>query len=226
MSARLRATLPLALSVGILAFLWLEISLNFTFHWVTAGDLGNGLALPGNLQLIAPAAFVSWAMFFAAGADGAAVVKVLVSSVIGAAGGLVLMVVGPKVADIPDFWGLALVVGVLAVVVVAASSLGDWYFTPAVFGGFASVVFWWIATGLDGWAPGGGGGANSVEALGAPTTAGTGAFSGVLSTPVEWVFASTAATLAIGVVLGRLSMVLCTAFAAVIAPPAPALADN
>lgn len=208
MSERLKATLPLAIAVGILAFIWLEISLNFTFHWVTAGDLGNGLSLPANFHLVAPAAFISWAMFFAAGADRAAAGKVALASTIGAVGGLLLGLVAPKVADLPDFYGIAVTAAVIAVLVVLASSAGDFYFTPAVFGGFAAVVFWWIATGLDGWAPTGGGVGNSVAALGKPETAGTGAFSGVISTPVEWVFVSVAASLLAGVLLGQASIKL------------------
>ena len=71
MTERIKATLPLAIAIGVLAFAWTEFSLNFTFHWFTAGDLGNGLALPNNFHLILPAAFVSWGFFFAAGADNA-----------------------------------------------------------------------------------------------------------------------------------------------------------
>ena len=69
---RLKSTLPLALVIGVLAFLWCEFALNFTFHWVTDGDLGNGLALPSNFHLVVPAAFVSWGFFFAAGGDRSA----------------------------------------------------------------------------------------------------------------------------------------------------------
>ena len=44
MSARAKAIAPLALVIGILSFLWTELSLNFTFHWVTVQDelLGRG----------------------------------------------------------------------------------------------------------------------------------------------------------------------------------------
>jgi hypothetical protein len=65
MTERLKAAAPLAISVGILAAVWLEISLNFSFHWITEGNLGNGLALPANFSVVAPAALVSWSMFFA-----------------------------------------------------------------------------------------------------------------------------------------------------------------
>ena len=38
MSARAKAIAPLAIVIGILSFLWTELSLNFTFHWVTVQD--------------------------------------------------------------------------------------------------------------------------------------------------------------------------------------------
>ena len=43
MAARVKGFLPLALAIGVLAFLYVEFALNFSFHWVTDGDLGNGL---------------------------------------------------------------------------------------------------------------------------------------------------------------------------------------
>ncbi|MFG2794482.1 hypothetical protein [Streptomyces sp. NPDC048419] len=154
---KLKKALPLALAVGVLAFAWIEVSMNFTFHWFDNGALGNGLGLPANFHLIAPAAFISWAMVFAAGADAAAATKVGIATAIGSVAGLVLMALGPKTADLPEFWGLALWVGVLAFGAVALS-IFDWYYTPAALAAFAAVVFWWIATGLDGWASHGGGG--------------------------------------------------------------------
>lgn len=204
--SKVRAALPLSLAIALLAFAWVEISMNFTFHWVTAADLGNGLGLPANIQLIAPAAFVSWAMFFAAGADAAAFSKSLVGSVIGAAGAGVVMFLGPKVSDLPDFWGIAVVLGVVVFGAVLFTAAGDWYFVPAVFGAFAVTVLWWIATGLDGWALNGGGVGNSLKALGDPATAGAGAFGGVLSVPAEFVVLSAAVSLACGAVLGFLSV--------------------
>lgn len=206
MIERAKASVPLALVIAVLAFLWVEFSLNFTFHWVTDGDLGIGLNLPSNFHLIVPAAFVSWGFFFAAGADMSALSKVAIASVVGTVGGLLLMLVAPKVADLPDFWGIAITVAVLAFLVVVASALGDWYYVPGIFGAFAATVFWWIATGLDGWAKNGGGVGNDVKALAKPETAGAGAFGGVLSTPVGWVFLDTLTTLLIGCVLGVVSV--------------------
>jgi hypothetical protein len=206
MNARIRAALPLATAVAVLTFLWVEVALNFTFHWNSDGALGNGLSLPSNFHLVAPIAFVSWAMFFAAGADSAAAFKALAGSWLGALGAFILMLTAPVMAEIPKFWGIAVAAGAVGFAVVLGSTAGDWYFTPAVFGGFASVVVWWIATGLDGWVDGGGGVGNSVKALSDPSSAGTGAFGGVLSTPAEWVFVSIAATLACGVFLGWLSV--------------------
>lgn len=214
MAERMKGLLPLAASVGILSILWTWVALNFTFHWVSDGDLGNGLELPANLHLIVPAAFVAWAMYFAAGGDNEAARKVAIANVFGAVGALAVMFGAAELADLPDFWGIALLVGVFAGVLVVLGSLGDWFFIPATFGAFASVFFWWIATGLDKWAPGGGGSGNSVEALGDPATAGAGAFGGVISTPYGWVFASILVTLTVGVGLGMLS----TRLAALLTP--------
>ena len=208
MSGRIKGALPLAVVIGVLAFVACEIGFNFTFHWFTDGDLGNGLSLPKNFHLVVPAAFVSWGFFFAAGADTAAFVKVAVASVTGSLAALVTMVLSAGTADLPDFWAISLWVGVLATILVLMTALGDWHYVPAAFGAFACVFFWWTATGLDRWAPDGGGIGNSVKALADPTTAGAGAFGGVISTPAVGVWASVAVTLLIGCVLGLVSVKL------------------
>jgi hypothetical protein len=205
MGARAKAITPLAIVIGVLSFLWTEFSLNFTFHWVTDGDLGVGLELPSNFHLILPIAFISWGLFFAAGGDNAAFGKIIVACIFGTVAALVTMPLSFKTADLPDFWGIALWVGVFAFVLVMILILGDWYYVAGTFPAFASVFVWWIATGLDGWAANGGGVGNSVAALGKPATAGTGAFGGVLSTPWGWVWFNVLVTLVCGVVLGILS---------------------
>lgn len=205
MGARAKAITPLAIVIGVLSFLWTEFSLNFTFHWVTDGDLGIGLELPKNFHLILPIAFISWGLFFAAGGDNAAFGKIVVACIFGSVAALVTMPLAFKTADLPDFWGISLWVGVFAFILVMILILGDWYYVAGTFPAFASVFVWWIATGLDGWAPNGGGVGNSIEALGAPATAGTGAFGGVISTPWGWVWFSVLVTLLCGVVLGILS---------------------
>lgn len=88
---------------------------------------------------------------------------------------------------------------------VLAIPLSEKYSVAACFPAFASVVFWWIATGLDGWADKGGGVGNSVEALGAPATAGAGAFGGVISTPYFFVFVDVLITLFVGLACGMAS---------------------
>jgi hypothetical protein len=121
------------------------------------------------------------------------------------------MLAGPTVADLPDFWGIAVVLSVLIFVAVVLTQAGDWYYVPGVFVSFAAVVFWWFATGLDGWAQHGGGVGNSVSARGKPETASFGAFWGVLSTPVEWVYISSLASLICGSFLDVVSVKLSTA---------------
>jgi hypothetical protein len=225
MLERVRGALPLSVAIAVLAFAWVEVSLTFTFHWVTSGDLGIGLALPSNLQLITPAAFMSWAVFFATGADTPALKKTVASSAIGATAALVLMLASPKVADLPDFWGIALVLAILVFVAVVLTVSGDWYYVPGVFVAFAAVVFWWFATGLDGWAANGGGVGNSVAALGKPETAGTGAFGGVISTPAEWVYISSLVSLVCGALLGVASVKLSAALGFLAGTPSREMAD-
>lgn len=206
MTGRIKSAMPLALVIGVLALVWTDVALNFTFHWVTDGDLGNGLSLPSNFHLVVPAAFVSWGFFFAAGADKAAFVKVVIGSVVGGLAALGAMLGASATAPLPDFWGIALFVGIFAVVLVLMSALGDWHYVPATFGAFASVFFWWTATGLDYWAPDGGGIGNSLNSLADPATAGAGAFGGVISTPVEFVWINITISLLCGCVLGLLSV--------------------
>lgn len=205
MTDRIKSALPLALVIGVLAFAWTEVSLNFTFHWVTNGDLGNGLSLPSSFHLVLPAAFVAWGFFFAAGADMAAFRKVALGCLTGGLAALGTMAASAKTADLPDFWGISLWVGIFGIVLVLLSASGDWHYVPATFGAFASVFFWWIATGLDFWAPAGGGVGNSVKALGDPASAGLGAFGGVLSTPYTYVWLSITVSLLCGCLLGLAS---------------------
>jgi hypothetical protein len=205
MGAKLRATLPLALSIAVIGFLWVEFSANFTFHWVTNGDLGNGLSLPSNFHLVIPAAFVSWGLFFANGADNNSIRTTSVNCLLGAGAALLLFVFVDGVKQVPDFWGIALGVAVLAFVIVMLSGVWSEMNVPTIFGAFGCCVFWWIATGLDGWAPNGGGIGNSLSALKTPATAGTGAFGGVLSTPYTFVAINVFVSLLFGVLCGVLS---------------------
>ncbi len=206
MLVRIKAAVPLALVIGVLAVAWTDFALNFTFQWVTDGDLGNGLMLPSNFHLVVPAAFIAWGFFFAAGADMTAFVKVVAASVTGGLAALGAMAASSFTAPLPDFWAIALWVGVFAVILVLMSALGDWHDVPATFGAFASVFFWWTATGLDYWAPDGGGVGNSVTALADPLTAGAGAFGGVISTPFVFVWLNITVSLLCGCVLGLLSV--------------------
>jgi len=214
MSTRLKAVLPLTLSIGLLAFLASELALNFTFHWVTVKNgVFGAYGVPQSLQLALPAIFVGWGLYFLVGTSFS---KTLIATLTGAIGATLTMAIGPKLADSPDFWGLARMIGITAAALIVLSTVvEDDRFAPApAFCAYASVFFWWIATGLDKWFPGGGGGDNTLKALTDPATAGTGAFGGVISTPWFWVFASVTVTLLIGVGLGMLS----TRLAALLTP--------
>jgi len=212
MSARAKAIAPLAIVIGILSFLWTELSLNFTFHWVTQQDEIGGpgtLGVPENFHLILPTAFISWGLFFAAGGDNAAFGKIFLATVFGSVAALVTMPLAFKTADFPDFWGISLWVGIFAFVLVMILIAGDWYYVAGTFPCFAAVFLWWIATGLDGYVPNGGGTGDKVAALsgtGAATdTAGLGAFGGLISTSWQWVWFDTWVTLVCGVILGIVS---------------------
>ncbi|MCU0306800.1 MAG: DUF1097 family protein [Thermoleophilia bacterium] len=202
MSARAKAITPLAIVIGILSFAWTEFSLNFTFHWV-ANDLpaAAGVDQPENFHLILPTAFIAWGLFFAAGGDNAAFGKIFLATVFGSVAALITMPLAFKTADFPDFYGIAIWVGVFAFILVMILIAGDWYYVAGTFPCFAAVFLWWIATGLDGWVPNGGGVNNSLEA----GAAGAGAFGGLISTPWQWVWFDTWVTLVIGCVLGILS---------------------
>jgi hypothetical protein len=204
---KLKQAVPLAVAFGVLAFAWIEISLNFSFHWFDNGDLGNGLGLPANFHLVAPAAFITWALFFAAGADMAAATKVAIATVIGATAGLVLMVASPATADLPDFWGIAVWVGILGFGAVILSVF-DWYYAPASLAAFTAVGFWWLVTGMDGWAEKV---AESVAGSSPSLSRRPRALApsaGFFSTPYPWVWVGCLASLLVGVVLGLLSTVL------------------
>jgi hypothetical protein len=219
MSARAKAIAPLAIVIGIISFLWTELSLNFSFNWVTAGD-GNfvGFGVPENFHLILPVAFITYGLFFAAGGDNAAFGKIFLATVFGTVAALVTMPLAFKTADsniaefiagdasaTPDFWGIALWVGIFAFVLVMILIAGDWYYVAGTFPCFAAVFLWWIATGLDGYVPEAvsGSALSGDEFLAAmPGTGGTGAAAGLLSTPWYWVWFSTWVTLVCGCILG------------------------
>jgi len=205
MSQKMKATVPLALAVAVIAFVYVEFAANFTFHWVTNGDLGNGLSLPSNFHLVIPAAFVSWGMFFALGADNASLRLVAINSVVGAVAAVILFAFVATIKGLPDFWAISLGVAVIAFILIVLSGGWAWLSVPVIFTAFAACVFWWIATGLDGWATNGGGVGKSLAALKAPATAGAGAFGGVLSTPYGFVALNVGVSLLIGCLCGALS---------------------
>jgi len=149
MGARAKAIFPLALVIGVLSFLWTEFSLNFTFHWVTVAgtDVPGAVGVPQNFHLILPTAFISWGLFFAAGGDNAAFGKIFLACVFGTVAALVTIPLSYKTAAFPDFWGIALWVGIFAFILVMILIAGDWYYVAGTFPAFAAVFLWWVATG-------------------------------------------------------------------------------
>jgi hypothetical protein len=165
MSARAKAIAPLAIVIGIISFLWTELSLNFTFNWVTTDAVYAGFGVPTNFHLILPVAFITYGLFFAAGGDNAAFGKIFLATVFGSVAALVTMPLAFSTADAktaeiiagedvgPAYWGIALWVGIFAFILVMILVAGDWYYVAGTFPCFAAVFLWWIATGLDGYVP-------------------------------------------------------------------------
>jgi hypothetical protein len=219
MATRLKAVLPLTVSIGLLAFLASEVALNFTFHWVTVQNRVFGeYGLPQNVHLVLPALFVAWGLYFLLGANRAALGKTVIAAATGTIFAGIAMVVGPLFAESPDFWGLALWIGITAAgLIVLSTVVADDRFAPApAFCCYASVFFWWIATGLDNFVPDGKG-PRSAEAVTAaitdtPLAAGTGAFGGLLSMSWSAVLLSVFLSLVCGGLLGALSVRLAGAF--------------
>ena len=175
MSARAKAIAPLAVVIGILSFLWTELSLNFTFHWVTVQDNlpGDGsLGLPENFHLILPTAFISWGLFFAAGGDNAAFGKIFLATVFGSVAALVDHAAGLQDGGRARLLGHRPLGRHLRVRPRDDPHRGRLVLRGRYVPGFAAVFLWWIATGLDGYVPNGGGTDNTVAALGDPATAG------------------------------------------------------
>ena len=202
MSARAKAILPLGIVIGVLSFLWCEFALNFTFHWAADGELAPGLGAPGNFHFVVWAAFISWGLFFAAGGDNAAATKIIIASIFGSVAAVITFWLSPAIADAPDFWGISLVVGIMALILVAVLIAGDWYYVAGTFPAFAANFAFWQVEGLDNWI---GGLGEGVEG----------------STPYGWVFVSILATLIAGVILGFLSAKITAAVT-----PKPAAAEG
>jgi hypothetical protein len=219
MSTRLKAVLPLTLSIGVLAFLASEVALNFTFHWVTVQDGVFGkFGLPHDFHLVLPALFVTWGLFFLLGADRAALGKTAIAALTGSLGAGIAMYFGPMFAESPDFWGLALWIGITAAALIVLSTVvADDRFAPApAFACYASVFFWWIATGLDNFVPDGKG-PHTVAAVTSaitdkPLSAGTGAFGGLISMSWSAVVLSVFVSLVCGSLLGVASVKLAGVF--------------
>ena len=225
MSARVKATVPLALSIGVVAFLWSEFSLNFNLHWFTVADGVFGkFGLPEKFQLVLPASFVTWGLYYTLGANRKALRKTMIAATTGTIGAVVIMTLGPALAGLPSLWGIALAIALVGAGLELLSSVSEeGYFAAApAFVCAASVLFWWFATGLDNYVPGAAG-PHTVAGLGLaltkhPLAAGTGALGGLLSTPWQFVALSVWVSLLCGPLLGWLCRALAAVPARVSAP--------
>jgi hypothetical protein len=215
MSDRFKHTGPLAVSIAVLAFLWSEFTLNFNLHWFTVADGVFGkFGLPQKFQLVLPATFVTWGLYYALGADRAAMRKTVIACVTGTLAAAVVMTLGPALSGLPNFWGIALAIGLVGGGLELLSTFSEDGLLSAApaFICAAAVLFWWFATGLDNYVPSGGG-PHTVAALGLaltkhPLAAGTGALGGLISTPWTWVAVSTFVSLLCGPVLGLASRLI------------------
>ena len=223
---RFKKTTPLAISIGVLAFLWSEFTLNFNLHWFTIADGVFGkFGLPEKFQLVLPATFVTWGLYYMLGADRKALRTTLIASTTGTVGAIVIMTLGPALAGLPNFWGIALAIAIVGAGLELISTFSPGYLAAApAFACAASVLFWWFATGLDNYVTGGSG-PHTVAALGLaltkhPLAAGTGALGGLISTPWTWVALSTFVSLLCGPLLGAASRLLAAAPGRVSAPSA------
>jgi hypothetical protein len=227
MSDRFKTTAPLALSIGVVAFLWSEFTLNFNLHWFTVADGVFGkFGLPQKFQLVLPATFVSWGLYYALGANRMAMVKTLIACLTGTIGAVVIMTLGPALAGLPSLWGIALAIAIVGAGLELLSTFSEDGLLSAApaFVCAASVLFWWFATGLDNYVADGKG-PHTVAALELaltkhPLAAGTGALGGLMSTPWTWVAISTFVSLLCGPLLGAISRLLAATPRRVSAPSA------
>jgi len=227
MSHRLKQAVPLAISVALVAFVWSELSLNFNLHWFTVADGVFGkFGLPEKFQLVLPATFVTWGLYYALGADRAAFRSTLIAACTGTVGAIVIMTLGPALAGLPSLWGIALAIAIVGgglVILSAVTEDGSFAAAPA-FVCAAAGLFWWFATGLDNYVPGAAG-PHTVAALGLaltkhPLAAGTGAIGGLLSTPWQFVALSVWVSLLVGPILGLVCRSLAAAPGRLSAPSA------
>ena len=230
MSNRLKMAVPLALSIAVVAFVWSEFTLNFNLHWFTVADGVFGkFGLPEKFQLVLPATFVTWGLYYVLGADRDALRRTMIACTTGTIGAIVIMTLGPALAGLPSLWGMSLAIAIVGGGLVLISSLSANDYLPAApaFACAAAVLFWWFATGLDNYVPGAAG-PHTVAALGLaltkhPLAAGTGALGGLLSTPWPWVAFSVWVSLLCGPLLGLLSRAMADVPGRIVSqPPSPA----
>lgn len=137
MAGKLKGLLPLSLVAAVLVFAWIMF----------ASNVNLGIK---DFAWVAPAAFVTWGFYFAAGTGTPGFTKSAGGAVIGSVFGLALIAIAPNFSSMPNSSGLALTAAVLAFILVICIALGEWWYVPAAFGGFACTVFAWAGTGYAG----------------------------------------------------------------------------
>src|ERR1700757_1099922 len=126
MSQRLKHALPLAISIALVAFVWSELTLNFNLHWFTVADGVFGkFGLPEKFQLVLPATFVTWGLYYALGADRTALRNTVIAASTGTVGAIVIMTLGPALAGLPSLWGIALAIAIVGGGLVLLSALRE-----------------------------------------------------------------------------------------------------
>ena len=114
---------PLALSIGVVAFLWSEFTLNFNLHWFTVADGVFGkFGLPEKFQFVLPGDVRDLGPLLRSRRGPVALRKTLISPR-RAMGAIVIMTLGPALAGLPNLWGISLAIAIVGGGLVILSSL-------------------------------------------------------------------------------------------------------
>ena len=80
-----------------------RVDANFNLHWFTVADGVFGkFGLPEKFQLVLPATFVTWGLYYVLGANRVALRTTLIAATTGTIGAIVIMTLGPALAGLPS----------------------------------------------------------------------------------------------------------------------------